>query len=290
MPASVYFSASSLQDYVICPRRFQLRYVLRLAWPSSETAKPAEQEEHVQLGRDLHRLIHQHLLGMPVERLSVMIHHSRLQRWWQAYLTFASHLCSMRLLPELTLSVPLAGQRVVARFDAVAVADQLNVSLARVLILDWKTYHRRPSREWLAARLQSRVYPVVLLKAGGALLGTSSPSDLEMCYWFAEHPLNPERFRYSETTYHADIAYLQGLIAEIMHQIEATSSIDTTEQGWRLTEDESVCCYCVYRSLCRREAASTLEDYLPDDIALHDDTPYEMDWGPEGIQTLETVF
>ena len=40
LPADFHFSQGSLQDYVDCPRRFQLRYMMKLAWPAVE-AEPA---------------------------------------------------------------------------------------------------------------------------------------------------------------------------------------------------------------------------------------------------------
>ncbi|MGQ9786976.1 MAG: PD-(D/E)XK nuclease family protein [Anaerolineae bacterium] len=289
MPAAL-FSASSLQDYVTCPRRFQLRYVLGWPWPALETARPAEQEEHIWLGRELHRLIHQHLLGIPVEQLSPMVQHPALERWWRAYLSFISGLHPLRVLPEITLSAPLAEQRLVARFDAIAVADQPAASGVRVIILDWKTYRHRPSREWLAARLQSRLYPVVFLRAGAALMAADDPSAVELWYWFAEHPMNPERLRYSAAAYRADVAYLEDLITEIVRRIAATASTSVAEEVWPLIEDERQCRYCPYRSLCRRGVEAGPEEYMPDDAALHDDAPYEMDWEPEGFQAAETLF
>jgi len=284
------FSASSLQDYVTCKRRFQLRYGLGWAWPSPETDRLAEQEEHLWLGRELHRLIHQHLLGIPVERLSPMVQHPILERWWHAYLAFVPRLRPLRVLPEVTLSTPLAGQRLIARFDALAVADQPDTSGVRVIILDWKTYRHRPSREWLAARLQSHVYPVVFLRAGSALMASGGPSDVELWYWFAEHPLNLERLPYSEAAYRADVAYLENLIAEIAQRLATKSSIDIAEEVWPLTEDERECRYCPYRALCRRSVVATSAEYMPDDAALHDEAPYELGWEPEGLQMAETLF
>ncbi|PWH15833.1 MAG: hypothetical protein DDG58_10425 [Ardenticatenia bacterium] len=289
MPVTL-FSASSLQDYVICKRRFQLRYVLGWTWPAPETDRPTEQEERIRLGRELHRLIHQHLLGIPVEKLSLMIQHPALERWWHAYLAFMPRLRPLRVLPEITLSTPLAGQRLMARFDAIAVADQPDVSGVRAIILDWKTYHHRPSREWLMARLQSRVYPVVFLQAGSALMTSGGPSDVELWYWFAEHPLNPERLRYSEAAYRTDVAYLENLVAEIAQRIATAASIDITEEVWPLTEDERECRYCPYRALCRRGVIASPAEYMPDDAALHDEAPYEMGWEPEGLQAAEALF
>ena len=51
------FSQGSLQDYVDCQRRFQLRYVERQAWPAVEAEPFLEREEHSEQGRRFHRLI-----------------------------------------------------------------------------------------------------------------------------------------------------------------------------------------------------------------------------------------
>jgi hypothetical protein len=37
LPYSFHFTQSSLQDYLDCPRRFQLRYVLDQPWPAVES-------------------------------------------------------------------------------------------------------------------------------------------------------------------------------------------------------------------------------------------------------------
>lgn len=289
MPVTL-FSASSLQDYVICKRRFQLRYVLGWTWPAPETDRPAEQEEHIWLGRELHRLIHQHLLGIPVERLSPMVQHPTLERWWHAYLAFIPRMRPLWVLPEVTLSAPLAGQRLIARFDAIAITDQPEPSGARVIILDWKTYRHRPSREWLAARLQSRVYPVVFLQAGAALMTSGDPSDVELWYWFAEHPMDPERLRYSAAAYHTDVAYLENLVTEITQRIAAMKFMDLIQEVWPLTQDERECRYCTYRSLCRRGVVAASEEYVPDDAAFYDEAPYEVSWEAEGTQVEEVLF
>ena len=40
LPDDFHFSQGSLQDYVDCQRRFQLRYLMKLAWPAVD-AEPA---------------------------------------------------------------------------------------------------------------------------------------------------------------------------------------------------------------------------------------------------------
>ena len=45
LPPTFQFSQNSLQDYVDCPRRFQLRYLLRQPWPAVES-EPLSEYEH----------------------------------------------------------------------------------------------------------------------------------------------------------------------------------------------------------------------------------------------------
>jgi hypothetical protein len=49
-------SQSSLQDYNDCPRRFELRYLQRLAYPAIETEPALENEKHQREGEFFHRL------------------------------------------------------------------------------------------------------------------------------------------------------------------------------------------------------------------------------------------
>jgi hypothetical protein len=115
--------------------------------------------------------------------------------WLENYLQSAPADLPRERRPEVTLSVALAGHRLVAKFDLLA-SDPGR----RVVIVDWKTWHARPDRVWLAARLQTRVYRYVLVEGGAALNGGQrwQPDQVEMVYWFADHPDRPERLPYSE--------------------------------------------------------------------------------------------
>ncbi|MGC1378508.1 MAG: PD-(D/E)XK nuclease family protein, partial [Anaerolineales bacterium] len=53
------FSQSSLQDYVDCARRFQLRYIEHLQWPAVETAPVLENERRQLEGQQFHRMAQQ---------------------------------------------------------------------------------------------------------------------------------------------------------------------------------------------------------------------------------------
>ena len=70
---SFQFTQSSLQDYVDCPRRFQLRYVLDQPWPAVESEPLMERERLAELGRRFHKLIQQHVEGLSAETLTASI-------------------------------------------------------------------------------------------------------------------------------------------------------------------------------------------------------------------------
>ncbi|HET91683.1 MAG TPA: PD-(D/E)XK nuclease family protein [Chloroflexi bacterium] len=240
LPPDFQFSQASLQDYVDCPRRFQLRYVERVAWPAPQADPPLENERYLQQGAAFHRLVHQHLLGLPAEQLSRLIVGEDLGQWWRNYLEARPPDLPPLHYPEVLLSAPVGGYRLVARYDLVAVAPG-----RRAVVVDWKTSRRRPRRERLAQRLQTRVYPYVLVRAGAQLNDGQplTPAQVEMIYWFAPSPAHPERFVYDQDRYAQDEARLTALIEEIGGL--AVGELPRTSQGRR-------CDYCSYRSLCER--------------------------------------
>jgi len=262
------FSQASLQDAVECRRRFQLRYLLELAWPAP-AAEPADAyEAHVRDGEAFHRLIHQHQLGLPVERLTAQANaedEGRLATWWANYLAAAPADLPGQRYPEYSLSAPLAGHRLIAKYDLIAVEPG-----RRAVIVDWKTSQHRPSSAWLAARLQTRVYRYLLAAAGAALNGGQplAAEQIEMIYWFAEHPDRPERLRYNRTQYEADGRYLASLIAEIAQ---------ARDDDFPLTDDVTRCRFCSYRSLCDRGVAAGDMGAEDDEATTVEETP-PVDW------------
>ena len=96
LPDDFAFSQSSLQDFVDCPRRFLLRYVQHLQWPALASVPALEFERITRLGTDFHRLVHQHQLGLPLERLAAQIDDEQLRAWWQNYLEYGHVLERVR--------------------------------------------------------------------------------------------------------------------------------------------------------------------------------------------------
>jgi len=267
IPTDFQFSQGSLQDYVDCPRRFQLRYLQRLAWPALEAEPALENERHLRQGQAFHRLVHQHLLGIAPERLSAMVTDPELRRWWDNYRNAALAGLPASHFPEIVLSAPVGGHRLIAKYDLVAVDAG-----HRAVIVDWKTSRKRPRRKWLARRLQTRVYPYLLVRGGADLNAARSiaPEQVEMVYWFADFPAHPERFSYDGAQYEADGVYLTALIEEIKRLGEG-------EEDFPRTGEERRCSYCPYRSLCQRGVEAGLFDEVEDELGWEDGLDFALD-------------
>jgi hypothetical protein len=298
LPANFRFSQASLADYLDCPRRFQLRCLLELAWPAVESEPLLERERLAELGRRFHKLIQQHVEGLSAETLAASLGEPELARWWQSYL--ASLDTTLGDLPEkrraeVAMSIPITtaslrgarsatkqspdwadetasrtslavthGYRLTAHFDLLAADDD------RAVIVDWKTEQRQPARERLLQRVQTRVYRYVLTTAQ-----QRPPGAVSMIYWFAPYPDQPVTLPYDAAQYADDHRYLTGLIEEIEQLAEdsgdpvrAPAHTTAPSSEWPKTPDERKCAYCVYRSLCNRGVHAGAGDPAEEDFDL----------------------
>jgi hypothetical protein len=250
------FSQSSLQDYVDCQRRFQLRYLEQLHWPAVDTAPVIENEQRQMEGQLFHRLVQQYLIGLPKEKLASLASTDNLNRWWENYITHGPKVDGYTLFTELTLSAPIENHRIIAKYDLIAVKPGVNVQ-----IFDWKTYRKRPKDKWMADRLQTKVYPTLLIQAGKHLNGGTDflPDQVEMIYWYADFPREPASFKYNASEYNRDWNGLKHLVREI-----------EAKQSFPLTEDELKCGFCVYRSYCERGEKASVGEELETEISIDD--------------------
>ena len=265
------FSQASLQAYVDCHRRFQLRYVLMQPWPALIVDSPAEAERQMQRGATFHQLAQQHTLGLDPALLASTIHDDVLAGWWQTYLRQPPpRLPEAVRRAEVVVTAPLAGHRLLAKFDLLAVDPG-----ERITIVDWKTSLTPPSRATLERRMQTRVYRYLAVEAAASYNGGQPPrpEQVEMIYWFANDGGSIQRFTYDAGQHAADRDELATRIREIAQR---------DEDIWPLTPYEQRCQYCNYRSLCERGVRAGFLGALDEDPE-----PEEPDVDLEQIAEIE---
>jgi len=248
LPKGFLFSQSNLQDYVDCQRRFQLRYIDRLAWPAVEAEPFLDYERLIDQGLGFHKIVRQHLIGVPESQIEHSLAGDELMElWWHNYLNSCIHgILEMidrtgnERFEEITLSIPIEEFRLIAKYDLLILNPK-----GKLIIIDWKTSQSHPKRTWLAERLQTHVYPFVLANAATAITAGRpvTPDQIEMVYWFANYPEQPELFAYTQSAYADDLIYLGNLISTISQK---------ADKVYPLTPDARRCLYCTFRSLCNR--------------------------------------
>ena len=248
------FSAYSLQAYVDCARRFELSYLERLKWPTVESEPPLERERHLLDGLRFHEMIHRDVLGIQVPEPESG-RDPDIARWWGNYQARRPADVQGERFAEKRLVGSIGEHTLVATCDLIAIeAAGGSGRPRRARIFDWKTWRRRHPRAWLAERLQTRVYPYLLAQAGAGVADgrPPSPGEIEMVYWYADAPDDPEVFTYSDSRFSEDDAYLGGLVDEIEARDRAGE--------FELTADEKKCAFCAYRSFCGRGDAAGQPD------------------------------
>lgn len=241
LPPDFIFNQSNLQDYLDCPRRFELRYLLKVRWPALKTEPVLEQERHIRLGERFHHLVYQYLAGFSLEDLDTQITEPQLAEWWHHFKQ-SDLLGSLphNQLAEHTLSAPFEKYRLAAKYDLLAVDPEKSV-----VIVDWKTLTHKPAFHTLKSRVQSRLYPFLVILAARYLNGGKEiiPQQVEMVYWFSNFPQQVERFQYSQYAFEEDHEFLKNMVGEIA---------STPDGNFLYTPEEKTCRYCNYRSLCNR--------------------------------------
>lgn len=258
LPEDFAFSQSSLQDYVDCARRFELRYIDGVRYPALEAQPALEHEDHMRQGAQFHKMVQQHLAGVPADLLAESVADDEtLRTWWHTFATSGLKGLPDKHYAEITLETFLGDYRLIAKYDLLAIEPD-----GKAMIVDWKTSRKVTAKKWLQNRLQTIVYRYVLAQAGAHLYGGKPipPENITMTYWFVGHDGKQVTFDYSSEQMQQDEANLLKLI----HDIESANLFP-------LTQDERHCKFCSYRSLCNRgEQAGQIDDLELEDEMITD--------------------
>ena len=252
MISNFQFSQAGLQDYIDCPRRFELKYLLNLSWPAVCAEPVRKYEKYLHQGILFHRLVQQHIMGVSEDKISELIDDKDLSRWWKNYLK--NKPLYGKTSSEVVVSAKMGRNFLVARYDLI------NIEKGKGKIIDWKTSRKMPQKKWLAERLQTKVYLFLLVKSGYYLYNNHyfKPEDIEMVYWFANFPWSPVVFQYNSYQYKKDEEYLNSIINEIANR----------KEDFPVTDKRYHCTYCIYRSLCNRGILPGLIENFEGEIDL----------------------
>ena len=248
------FTRARFRDLETCPRRFWLSSVAQVPWPAAPL--PPSVEKAIDLGSRFHHLMHQHFLGISLDEIP-----PDLSIWWSAWLNHPVSLPDGRRYSEITLSVPLDGERLMARYDLIVLTRDENA-----MILDLKTETHPPSLLRRAMDIQTRLYSFIMVDGIRALSVERSihPAEIETVFWLANQPATPQRYRYSPEQYLTDRDYFRTLIAKAKR---LRSNVLPPA-----IEDMSICAQCAFRTYCSRQV-------LP--IPVNDLTWIDEHWGSD---------
>lgn len=227
------FSRYKLMTFLTCQRRFQLRYLRQLPWPSAP--QEAKWQTAIAQGEAFHRLVERYFLGLPLAFGS-----AQLEEWWGVFERFVDTLPAGKRLPELSLTVPIGSHLLTGRFDLLILGED-----GKVYIFDWKTEARpRPEAE-LQADWQTTLYLAMLAQSGVALGRAIEPEDIVLCYWFVNDPAGAITIPYDTQTHQTNWQSLTTLVNQIDEKWR-------TAEQWLLTDNLETCGRCAYQVYCGR--------------------------------------
>ena len=240
-------SRYKLETFWVCQRRFQLRYISRLKWPTMPV--PSGLEEAFFQGELFHRLLEQFSLGLVVELPQDAS--ADIQQWWRTFQSDPPVFPAGKRYPELSLSVPVGKHFLFGRFDLLI----LNENEAH--IFDWKTERTPRSFEKLRDDWQTRLYFTMVLEGCRALGYQYKPEQIKMSYWFARAPEKSVTIGYDEAQHRENWATLLAMVERLDQRLETPDAV------WPLTDDWSNCRECGYRGYCGRWGDSAEFPPLP---------------------------
>lgn len=243
-------SATSLQDFLDCRRRFQLKYIDQISWPQPLNAVNIKQLEAMTRGREFHQLMQQHFLGIPDEKLLKSIDDNTLKTWFIN--TINSEICKIDQAENLTeyrLSTYISDTLVTGIIDLVIIQPESSLK-----IIDWKTGLAKPNPQFYVSRIQTRLYPLLIAQSPlfhAHLTYKRSFDKIEFIYWFTHFPQLPIINQYSPEKFDLD----KVLLAELVNTIQ-----NTHVDEMKMTTNLNTCRTCHFQVFCGRSSSESAQD------------------------------
>ncbi len=228
-------SRGRLIDFLECPRRFELRYLRQLAWPTT----PMDKKTAVSLqdGQQFHNLLERRFLHLETDEAALP---PAIRDWYTIFQQSETLLPDGDYLPELTLTVPIGDHFLTGRFDLL-IRDNEHLHL-----FDWKTGRPRNAAA-LHADWQTRLYLAMVVESGQAISPNAiSPGNVSLTYWYVNDPNAPRRIQYDAAWHKRNWAEIEGIVEDINGRLQT--------ERWEKTADHAPCRRCAYQIYCDRKA------------------------------------
>lgn len=259
LPVEFVASATGLECYLACPRRFRHRYIDRL--PAAGTIE--DTAGRIRRGDLFHKLVVWDSLGMDIESVLAVENDEQLADLWQSFARFQDVLYAdgSTVQHEQVLTARCNGIAVTARLDALVTAPD-----GTITIYDWKTGSGDSSHR-LVNHPQSQVYPWVVQQL-------RQPPALHLVYWLPDKPDSP-----------LHIACTPGYLRDAGEWLTNQLATIAADQEFPLTTNRRICRTCSYLAHCGVRATNEGDDfYLDEDFYTPDPT------GNDGFDDPEWMY
>ncbi|MBQ6509364.1 MAG: PD-(D/E)XK nuclease family protein [Flexilinea sp.] len=241
---------TQIAAYERCRRRYFLKYVRELAWPAERSSR-----EEMKRGADFHLLVRQLIMGFPPETLLLPAGDEKIGEWLDHFRNSMPLKGFDRIFAEKEVSALYSDVLWLGKFDALAISDD------RIVIFDWKTMEHRAEAAEYRESPQTRLYRFLARTCAARLIGAGlhgiPAENIEMVYWFPEHPGEPIRLPYSEGAYQEDMTWLRMKAREMCSEAEA---------DYPCRDDLRACRFCEYETYCfPKQTAFAAEGMAPED-------------------------
>ncbi len=245
--------------YERCKRCYFLKYVRELAWPVERNSR-----QEMKRGADFHLLVRQMIMGFPHETLLLPAGDEKIVKWVGNFQENMPLKGFERVFAEKEVTSLYSDVLWLGKFDALAIEDD------RIVIFDWKTTDHRADIAEYRESPQTRLYRFLAKTCAPRLIGAGlhgiPAENIEMVYWFPEHPGDPIRLPYSESAYQEDMTWLRLKAREMSSEAEA---------DYPCRENLRACRFCDYETYCfPKKAVFASESLQPEDV--HDFPPDDI--------------
>lgn len=238
-------SRARLVDFLDCPRRFELRYLRQLAWPT--VPLDAETAVSLQNGQQFHNLLERHFLHLPTDSDNLP---PTIANWFSIFQRNKAMLPAGDYLPELTLTVPIGDHFLTGRFDLL-----VREANGRLHLFDWKTGRPR-SEAALRADWQTRLYLAMVVESGhaigNAITSPVAAEKVSISYWYVDEPHAPRHIRYDAAWHKRNWAEIEAICQQLTLKNEQATA-DNEQSLWEKTTNLDNCRRCPYQIYCHRQ-------------------------------------